>query len=88
MGFNPAFKGLMYIEYKRNIEALSPKQWYCAKAKRITYSDCLSVALVTQHTKVHPPLLLSAVICGLCGSSNLSYKRHNFRKVIAHRIVF
>jgi hypothetical protein len=51
------------------------------KQKSIAYSECVSVALVTQHTKgIRRCYLRSPVAC--------LAPRHTFRKVIAHRMVF
>jgi len=49
--------------YKHNIEAHSYNHCCCGKAKSITNSECVSVALVIQHaTCIH-----HNVICGLSG---------------------
>jgi len=37
--------------YKQNIEACSHKHWRHAKTILITYSECVSVALVIQYAK-------------------------------------
>jgi hypothetical protein len=63
-----------------NIEARSRKHCCHAKAIRITYSECVSVALVIQHIMRMRRILLSdltylAVPC----FSRLSHKRRDFR---------
>ena len=51
--------------YKRNIEA-RPRNRFCrGKATSITYSECVSVALVIQH----PKCMRHIVFCGLSGST-------------------
>ena len=42
----------------------------------ITYSECVFVALVTQHAKRMRPIILLSVACTIF--STLSYKRHDF----------
>jgi hypothetical protein len=49
--------------YKRNIAARSRNQCCHGKAIRITYSECVSVALVTQHAKRMRRIILSSVAC-------------------------
>jgi hypothetical protein len=47
----------------------------------ITYSECVSVALVIQHSTRMRPIILSSVAClGLPCFSTLSHKRHDFRE--------
>jgi hypothetical protein len=56
----------MYV--KRNIEARSRNHCCCGKAISITYFECVSVALVIQHTK---RMRCITFLCGLSGSSIL-----------------
>ena len=51
------------VNYKRNIEVHSP--YYCCRGKAVssTYSECVSVALVSQHAT----RMRCIVICGLSG---------------------
>jgi hypothetical protein len=51
--------------FKRNIAARSRNEFCHVKAIRITYSECVAVALVTNNAK----LMLCNVICGLSGST-------------------
>ena len=69
-----------------NNEALSCNNYCSGKAISITYSECESVALVTQHAI----RMRHIVICGLSGSTifyTLSHKRHDFqKKVTEHKM--
>ena len=51
------------------------------KAISISYSECVSVALVKQHAKRMHHIILSSVACpALPYSPALSHKRYGFRK--------
>ena len=47
----------------------------------ITYSECMFVALVTQHAK-HMHRIICIVTCGLSGSTTVSHEWHNFQKKV------
>ena len=49
--------------YERNNEARSPNHCCRKKAVRITYSECVSVALGIQHAKRMRRIILSSVVC-------------------------
>jgi len=51
----------MYVWH--NIEALSHKRCFRGKEIGITYSECVSVAVVIQHVKGMRHILLSPVAC-------------------------
>ena len=52
---------------KRKIEAVWCNHYCCGKAISITYSECVSVALVVKHSV----LIRRIVICGVSGSTDL-----------------
>ena len=63
---------------KRNTEMRSSSHCCCGKAINITYSEYVSVALATKHTKRMRPLIFSFVAClNLPYFSTLSHKRHD-----------
>jgi hypothetical protein len=69
----------MYV--KRNKEARSCNHCCSAKATRISYPECVFVALGIQHTKCMPPFISSSVACPVLKYiSTLSHKRHKFKK--------
>ena len=75
----PRTRQAMYVQ--RNMEELSCNHRCSGKAISITYSECVSVALVFQHARRMRRILLSSVACpALPYSSTLSDKRYDFRK--------
>ena len=61
--------------YMRNTEVCSRDHCYRGKAMNITYSECVSVALVIQRTKRMRRSILSSVACL---SVPLTRKRYDF----------
>jgi hypothetical protein len=63
---------------------------HCCRGKviSITYSECVSVALVIQHAKRMRRVILSSVVCpALPYFSTLTHERYDFgEKVIDHKI--
>jgi hypothetical protein len=67
----------MYIWH--NIEKLSCHHNSCGKAVSITYSKCVSVALVIHHAKCMHHIISSSMACpDLPHFSKLAHKWHNF----------
>jgi hypothetical protein len=74
--------------YKRNIQARSRNHFCLRKAMSITYTECVSVALVIRHAKRKRHIILSYLAClALPCFFTLSHKRHDFReKGIEHKL--
>ena len=49
--------------YESNTDARSRKNFCLAKTRNITYSECLSVPIVIQHTKRMRHIIFSSVAC-------------------------
>jgi hypothetical protein len=71
--------------YKRNTEEHSRNHGYRGKARTITYSERVSVALVIQHAKRMRCIILSSVACLAVphfSTLGLLHKRHDLRKIL------
>ena len=88
-GLSRPVMGWLYL-YKCNIEARSRKHCCHGEAISITYSECVSVALVFHHAKRMRPVISSSSAClTLPYVPTLYHKWHNFRKNnIEHKNVF
>ena len=71
----------MYIMYvENNGEAHACRHCCGGKAKTITYSECVSVALIIWHIKHMRGIILSSVACVAAQYFfTLSHKRNDFR---------
>ena len=79
--------------YKSNIVERSRNHLCHGKAISITYSEFMSVSLVTQNTKRMRPIILSSVtLQSQQRFSTLSLKRHDFLKKVTeykmHILIF
>ena len=74
--------------YKRKLQVLSCNHCCSGKAISITYSECVSVALVIQHSKLMRHIVLSSVAFpSLQYFTTLSHKRHCFlEQFIEHKM--
>jgi hypothetical protein len=76
----------MKCTYKCNIEARSRNHFCSGKVISIKYSECVSVALVIQHTKRMRCIILSSVAClAVPCFSALSHTRRDFRENVIER---
>jgi len=75
---------------KTGTEARSLNNCCREKAMTITYSGCVSVALVIQHAKRMRRIILSCLVClalPYISTLSLSHTRHDFgKKVIEHEM--
>jgi hypothetical protein len=73
----------MYVG--RNDEACSHNHCCLGKAISITYSECLSVALVIWHAKHMHHIILSPVVCPTLPYFLTSHKWHDFQEKVIER---
>ena len=65
--------------YKRDIEARLRSDCYCARSKKITYSECVSVALIIQNANRMGRIILSSVASlAVPHFSTVSHKRRDY----------
>jgi len=76
--------------YKHHIEAHSHNHCCCGKAVSVTYSVCVSGALVIQHTRSMPYIIFSTVAClAIPYFFTLSRQRNKFgRKLLTKNVCF
>jgi len=67
----------MYV--KCNIEACSCNHSCSGKAINMTYSECVSVALVIQHAILIRHIVIGGLTCSKIPSLKLLHKRYDFR---------
>jgi len=71
----------MQCMYKHNIKVRPCNICCCGKAVPITYSECVSVALVIQHAVCIYHIILPSVAClAVPFISTLSHKQYSFQK--------
>ena len=70
----------MQCTYERTIQTLSP--YHCCRGKetRISYSECVFVALLIQHAMCMRHIVVSSVACLLHHTLPHSHKRQDFWK--------
>ena len=77
----------MYVRVN-DIEARSRNHCCHGKAISITYSECISVALVILHSLCMLHIVLSSVACPVLPHfPTLSHKRHDFRKLVIEHVM-
>jgi hypothetical protein len=77
-----------HCAYNVTLRRVRVNYFYRGKVISITYSECVSVALVIRHAKRMRRIILSSVAClDLPYISTSSHKRHDLReKVIEHKM--
>ena len=81
----PRTRQAMYVQHN-----MEERSYNCCsgKARSITYSECVSVALVFQNAKRMRRILLSPVACSAVPySSTLSDNKYGFRKKVVPHII-
>ena len=73
-------KQYRHCTQKRNIQVRSRNHCCCGRAINVTYSDFVTIALVTKQAKRMRRTILSCVACLAIPGFPHSHKRHDFRK--------